>query len=124
MPAEPSTPPPAPIPAPGPPPAGVPLLPRAVDLHAHFLPEQYRRSALAHGETHPDGMPYLPEWNAADAVTMMDEVGIAAAALSLSAPGVSFLADPGEQAALVRAVNEDGAAAVAACPHRFGLLAS
>jgi len=55
---------------------------------------------------------------------MMDEVGIAAAALSLSAPGVSFLADPGEQAALVRTVNSGGAAAVAAYPHRFGLLAS
>lgn len=80
------------------------LRPRAVDLHAHFLPGQYRRSALAHGAAHPDGMPYLPEWNAADAVTMTDEVGIAAAALSLFAPGMSFLADLGEQAALVRAV--------------------
>jgi 6-methylsalicylate decarboxylase len=103
----------------------VPVLePSAIDLHAHFLPERYRSSALAHGQANPDGMPYLPEWDPGAAVAMMDEVGIAAAALSLSSPGVDFLADPAERAALTRTVNEDGAAAVAAYPARFGLLAS
>jgi 6-methylsalicylate decarboxylase len=103
----------------------VPILqPAAIDLHAHFLPERYRASALAHGQGNPDGMPYLPEWDPGAAVTMMDEVGIAAAALSLSSPGVDFLGDPAERRALTRAVNEDGAAAVAAYPARFGLLAS
>jgi predicted TIM-barrel fold metal-dependent hydrolase len=103
----------------------VPILdPAAIDLHAHFLPSRYRASALAHGAGRPDGMPYLPEWDPAAAVAMMDEVGIAAAALSLSSPGVDFLDDPAERQALTRAVNEDGAAAVAAYPGRFGLLAS
>jgi 6-methylsalicylate decarboxylase len=103
----------------------VPILqPVAIDLHAHFLPPRYRDAALAHGAGNPDGMPYLPEWDPAAAVAMMDEVGIAAAALSLSSPGVDFLTDPAEQQALTRAVNEDGAAAVAAYPDRFGLLAS
>jgi 6-methylsalicylate decarboxylase len=102
----------------------VPLTPRAIDLHAHFLPERYRASALAHGQSQPDGMPALPEWDAAAAVSMMDDVGIAAAALSISSPGVAFLGSPAERAALARAVNEDGAAAVAAYPDRFGLLAS
>jgi predicted TIM-barrel fold metal-dependent hydrolase len=69
-------------------------------------------------------MPALPEWDAAEAVAMMDDVGIAAAALSLSSPGVSFLDSPAARASLTRAVNEDGAAAVAAYPGRFGLLAS
>ncbi len=100
------------------------LQPGAIDLHAHFLPARYRDSALAHGGGHPDGMPFLPGWDPAAAVTMMDEVGIAAAALSLSSPGVDFLDDPAERVALTRAVNEDGAAAVAAYPGRFGLLAS
>jgi predicted TIM-barrel fold metal-dependent hydrolase len=101
----------------------VPILqPAAIDLHAHFLPPQYRAAALAHGPN-PDGPPY-PEWDPAAAVAMMDEVGIAAQALSLSSPGVSFLDAPAERARLVRAVNEDGAAAVAAYPSRFGLLAS
>jgi 6-methylsalicylate decarboxylase len=102
----------------------VQLTPRAIDLHAHFLPERYRTSALAHGQAHPDGMPALPEWNAAAAVSMMDDVGIVAAALSVSSPGVAFLESPAERAALARSVNEDGAAAVAAYPDRFGLLAS
>ena len=103
----------------------MPILdPAAIDLHAHFLPARYRASALAHGAGNPDGMPYLPEWDPAAAVAMMDEVGIAAAALSLSSPGVDFLDDPAERQALTRAVNEDGAAAVAASPDRFGLLAS
>jgi predicted TIM-barrel fold metal-dependent hydrolase len=101
----------------------VPILqPGAIDLHAHFLPPRYRAAALAHGPN-PDGPPY-PEWDAAAAVTMMDEVGIAAQALSLSSPGVAFLDTPAEQTRMVRAVNEDGAAAVAAYPARFGLLAS
>jgi predicted TIM-barrel fold metal-dependent hydrolase len=100
------------------------LNPAAIDLHAHFLPARYRASALAHGAGNPDGMPYLPEWDPAAAVAMMDEVGIAAAALSLSSPGVDFLDDPAQRQALTRAVNEDGAAAVAAYPDRFGLLAS
>jgi len=103
----------------------VPVLqPGAIDLHAHFLPARYRASALAHGGGNPDGMPYLPDWDPAAALAMMDEVGIAAAALSLSSPGVDFLAGPGERQALIRAVNEDGAAAVDAHPDRFGLLAS
>ena len=98
------------------------LQPGAIDLHAHFLPPRYRAAALAHGPN-PDGPPY-PEWDPAAAVAMMDEVGIAAQALSLSSPGVAFLDDPAERARLVRTVNEDGAAAVAAYPARFGLLAS
>jgi predicted TIM-barrel fold metal-dependent hydrolase len=99
----------------------VQLTPRAIDLHAHFLPERYRASALAYGQSRPDGMPALPEWSAAAAVSMMDTVGIAAAALSISSPGVAFLGSPAERAALARAVYDDGAAAVAAYPDRFGL---
>jgi predicted TIM-barrel fold metal-dependent hydrolase len=101
----------------------VPVLqPSAIDLHAHFLPGRYRATAQAHGPN-PDGPPY-PEWDPTAAVAMMDEVGIAAQALSLSSPGVSFAGTPAERVSLVRAVNEDGAAAVAAYPGRFGLLAS
>jgi 6-methylsalicylate decarboxylase len=101
----------------------VPVLrPAAIDLHAHFLPGRYRASALAHGPN-PDGPPY-PQWDPAAAVAMMDEVGIAAQALSLSSPGVSFLGTSSARISLVRAVNEDGAVAVAAYPERFGLLAS
>lgn len=100
------------------------LLPSAIDLHAHFLPESYRASALAHGVDQPDGMPALPRWNGQDAVATMDDVGIAAALLSLSAPGVSFLQSATERTRLCRVVNDDGATAVAGHPHRLGLLAT
>lgn len=100
------------------------LAPGAIDLHAHFLPQCYREAALAHGQGHPDGMPALPEWDADDAVAMMDDVGIAAAALSLSSPGVDFLPTPQARAQLCRAVNTDGAAAVGRHPDRLGLLAT
>ena len=101
-----------------------PLDPQAIDLHAHFLPPRYRQSALAHGQAHPDGMPALPEWNVTDAIAMMDDIGIRAAVLSISAPGVGFLESAEDRADLARGVNEDGAAAVAEFPGRFGLLAT
>jgi predicted TIM-barrel fold metal-dependent hydrolase len=95
-----------------------------VDLHSHFLPPRYRASALAHGAGHPDGMPALPEWDAAGALAMMDDVGIGTAMLSISSPGVSFLDSTEDRIELCRVVNEDGAATVAAAPDRFGLLAT
>lgn len=99
------------------------LAPRAIDVHAHFLPRAYRESALAHGQEHPDGMPALPEWDADAALRTMDEVGIEVAVLSLSAPGLEFLAPP-ERPMLAREVNRAGAQAVRARPDRFGLLAT
>lgn len=98
--------------------------PGAVDLHAHFLPASYRRVALARGQDHPDGMPALPVWSVSTALETMDAAGIAAAALSLSSPGVAFLDSGAERAACVRDVNDEGAAAVADHPDRFALLAS
>jgi predicted TIM-barrel fold metal-dependent hydrolase len=95
----------------------------AIDLHAHYLPTRYREAALAHGQDRPDGMPALPEWSEGDALAMMDAVGIAAAALSISSPGVGFL-PPAERPALARAVNGDGAATVGRHPDRFALLAT
>lgn len=100
------------------------VLAGAIDLHAHYLPARYRESALAHGQQHPDGMPALPEWDVESAVAMMDDVGIAAAALSISSPGVAFLDDPAERVTLSRAVNEDGAEIVARFPDRLAVMAT
>ena len=96
----------------------------AVDVHAHFLPPRYRASALAHGQRHPDGMPALPEWSVSGALETMDRTGIAAAALSISSPGLAFLNSSSERVALAAAINEDGAAAVSEHPQRFALLAN
>ncbi len=95
----------------------------AIDMHAHYLPPSYR-TALAHaGVDRPDGFPHVPAWSAATAISIMDEAAIAAALLSVSSPGLHFLARD-ERPALARAVNTQGAEAVRAHPRRFGLLAS
>lgn len=92
-----------------------------IDVHAHYLPPDYRQALLDAGHEHPDGFPVLPEWSAAAHLAMMDRAGVATSMLSVSSPGVAFGADPAEWA---RRVNEAGAATVREHPGRFGLFAS
>jgi 6-methylsalicylate decarboxylase len=99
------------------------ISPPAVDVHAHFLPRSYRAALERAGIEHPDGFPYVPRWSVASALELMDAVGLEAALLSISSPGLSFAEGPA-RSALARAVNEEGAAAVEQRPRRFGLLAS
>jgi predicted TIM-barrel fold metal-dependent hydrolase len=97
--------------------------PRKLDVHAHYLPEPYRRALERAGHGQPDGMPAIPEWSAEEHVALMDRLGIATALLSVSSPGVHF----GDDAAardLAREVNEAGRRAVVDHPGRFGLLGS
>ncbi|HWH95300.1 MAG TPA: amidohydrolase family protein [Baekduia sp.] len=100
-----------------------PLLPGAIDIHAHYVTDGYRRALADAGISEPDGFPHVPAWDPAGAVAHMDALGIAAALLSVSSPGV-HLGDDRAAARLARELNEAGAAAVAAHPGRFGLLAS
>jgi len=94
-----------------------------IDVHHHFLPDSYRRAAVAAGHAQPDGMPVLPAWSEADMLAMMDDVGVAFAALSISSPGVYF-GDEGASAELARLVNEEGARLKTAHPARVGFFAS
>ena len=94
---------------------------RRVDVHAHYLPADYRQALLDGGHDQPDGFPVLPEWSAEAHLAMMDRVGIETSLLSVSTPGVTFGADPVEWA---RKVNESGAATVREHSGRFGLFAS
>lgn len=99
------------------------ISPRAIDVHAHYLPPSYRAALARAGIEHPDGMPAVPEWSESSAIALMDEVGIGAALLSISSPGLHFLVAR-ERAGLARAVNEEGASACRSHPERLGLLAS
>ena len=92
-----------------------------VDVHAHYLPADYRQALQDEGHDQPDGFPVLPQWSAASHLAMMDRVGIETSMLSVSTPGVTFGADPVEWA---RRVNESGAGTVRDHPGRFGLFAS
>ncbi len=78
---------------------------------------------MAAGLAHADGMRALPQWDAVQALRVMDGLNVRAAMLSISSPGVHF----GDNAAarkLARAVNEEGARAAIDHPGRFGLFAA
>ncbi|OPX11396.1 2-amino-3-carboxymuconate-6-semialdehyde decarboxylase [Gordonia sp. i37] len=61
-----------------------------IDMHAHFLPPEYRAALLEHGHFTIGGYP-TPQWSPESAIDFMDRWGIQAQALSVSDPGVSFL---------------------------------
>jgi predicted TIM-barrel fold metal-dependent hydrolase len=94
-----------------------------IDVHAHFVPPAYREAALAAGHGHPDGMPVIPDWSPGLALETMDRLGVAAACVSVSSPGIWF-GDAGAAAALARSVNDSGAELARAYPGRFGFFAS
>jgi 6-methylsalicylate decarboxylase len=96
------------------------------DVHAHFLPPEYRDALAAAGIDHPDGFPRVPRWSAAEHVAAMDRLGIGAAVLSVSSPGVHFGegATASDAVDLSRHVNDVAAATMAEYPGRFGAFAS
>ena len=104
-------------------PAGANVKMRRIDVHAHYLPDRYRKEAIEAGHSKPDGMPALPDWSVSKALDTMDRCGIATAMLSISSPGVHF-GDDAKARSLCRAVNEEGAQVVHDHPARFGLFAS
>ncbi|MEU6131204.1 amidohydrolase family protein [Saccharopolyspora sp. NPDC047091] len=100
-----------------------PPLRDAIDVHAHYVTPRLRAAMVAAGHAEPDGMPAIPGWSPEAALADMDSIGVAAALLSVSSPGVHFGSDA-DARRLARDVNAEGAEIVAARPDRFGLLAS
>lgn len=96
---------------------------RAIDVHAHYVPEPYRAALLAAGHAQPDGFPQIPAWSAETHVEAMDRLGIATSLLSISSPGVYF-GDAAAARGLAREMNEIGRRAVVDHPGRFGLFGS
>ena len=94
-----------------------------IDVHAHYLPDNYRSALVAAGHSKPSGMPGIPKWDADMAVAMMDRIGIDVAILSISAPGLHF-GDDAAARKLARYVNDEGTRAMRSHPTRFGLFAS
>ncbi len=94
----------------------------SIDVHAHFLPPSYVAALSVAGIDRPDGFPHVPRWSTTDALARMDSLGITAAVLSISSPGVGFAGAGRER--LARSTNEEGADIVRDHPRRFGVLAS
>ena len=92
-----------------------------LDLHAHFIAPVYADALREHERWLIGGIP-VPEWTPELAIEFMDRFGIARQFLSVSDPGVEFVA-PGERAALARACNDFASALVADRPERFGAFA-
>lgn len=95
----------------------------SIDVHAHFVPQHYRETAIASGYARPDGMPGFPDWSGEDMVAMMDRQNIERAILSVSSPGVHF-GDDQAAAELARFVNREAADLSIRYPGRFGFFAS
>jgi predicted TIM-barrel fold metal-dependent hydrolase len=97
--------------------------PGLIDVHAHFVTEQYVAAARAAGIDGPDGMPGWPHWSVAEHLELMDGAGIDRALLSISSPGTHF-GDDQAAGALSRAVNEFAADVRREHPSRFGHFAA
>jgi predicted TIM-barrel fold metal-dependent hydrolase len=97
-----------------------------IDTHHHVLPPEYRSWLEGQGQT-PGGVP-LPTWDASSTIGLMDDLAVATAIVSVSAPGVHL--DPavtGPDAVArswARKVNEFAAELVKDHPDRFGFFAT
>jgi predicted TIM-barrel fold metal-dependent hydrolase len=94
-----------------------------VDVHAHFLTEEYVQAAKDAGNVQPDGMAGWPTWHADRHLELLDQWGISTSILSISSPGVWF-GDADQSRTLARHVNEVAAETRRAHPDRFGHFAS
>ncbi|KXO98346.1 amidohydrolase family protein [Tsukamurella pseudospumae] len=92
-----------------------------VDLHAHFLPPEYRAALLSHGHFTIGGYP-TPTWSPEADLAFQDYYGISARVLAVSDPGVSFLAGK-EAIDLARYCNTYAADLIKKHPKRFGSFA-
>lgn len=71
-----------------------------------------------------NGTVKLPQWSTNLSLSLMDQVGIKSAVLSLTVPGVTFLEQGAPQQALARQVNEYTASIRDSNPSRFGFFAT
>lgn len=94
-----------------------------VDVHAHFLPEPYRKAMAEAGIRQTDGGVPVPGWSVEAHLAMMEQHHIATSILSISSPGMQFVPSD-RRVGLARAVNEEGAALRHAHPGKFGFFAS
>ncbi len=90
-----------------------------VDIHSHFLTDDYLAALESAGlKENVDGFP-TPDWSVASALDRMDAWGIRTAVLSISAPGIVFV-PMGSKPTLARKINDQLAKFVAEYPDRFG----
>ncbi len=93
-----------------------------IDVHHHFMSQHYLDAVGVARAAAPGSAGHVEPWTASQSLQFMDASGIAAAVISVSAPGIG-LDDPRKTADLARACNEAQARIVRDHPRRFGMLA-
>lgn len=94
-----------------------------IDLHSHFLTEEYVAAATGAGHERPEGMPRWATWSPSEHLALMDRAGVRTSVLSISAPGTHFGDDTAARR-LTRHVNEFAVDLVHRHPGRFAHFAS
>lgn len=94
-----------------------------IDTHHHALPDGYRRLLMSSDLQMSGNLP-MPQWSSAASLDAMDNLDVASALLSVSAPGTTIVSTAADAGALARDVNDELADLVANRPDRFGLFAT
>jgi 6-methylsalicylate decarboxylase len=94
-----------------------------VDVHAHFLTDEYVSAARSAGHISPDGMGDWPSWSVEEQLASMNRRAIRQAILSISSPGMD-LGDAATAQTIAAHVNDSAARLVNDHPERFGFFAS
>jgi len=92
-----------------------------IDVHHHILPTEYI-SALSSIKINTSAKVQFPKWDIDNSLAFMQRKSIAAAILSISAPGVHF-GDKEFAQKLARECNEFTAGIISEYPDRFGAFA-
>jgi 6-methylsalicylate decarboxylase len=94
-----------------------------IDVHHHFMSQSYLDAVGVERAASPGSAGHVEPWTADQSLEFMDMAGIAAAVISVSAPGID-MGSPAATAMLARDCNEAQARIVQDHPKRFGSLAS
>ena len=99
--------------------AAVPTLPWRIDVHHHFLPPLFARTAAERGLLNPA----LKSLSVEQSLEEMDRNGVASSILSIPSPGAGF-GDIALSRAVARDANEHAARLAADHVGRFGMFAT
>jgi predicted TIM-barrel fold metal-dependent hydrolase len=96
-----------------------------IDTHHHIYPPRFIAEEYDRIVGVAPGWPaeLTVEWNASKSIEDMDRNGVAAAVVSIAAPGV-WSGNTGKAKALARDCNEFGAKLITDYPQRFGMFAA
>lgn len=93
-----------------------------IDVHHHFMSQAYLDAVGIDRAASPGSSGHVEPWSAQQSLEFMDMAGIAAAVISVSAPGID-MGPPLATSTLARQCNEQQARMTADHPKRFASLA-